>query len=169
MVSMVQSGLAGSAESLPSGALWVRDPTSTTVFFPFSAAAGRRFIGSQPFAFDGHGALLSPLGLRVTPTDFADLPPGPGVFATLSTRQLTGTSVVILNGGAGPRPVEWAAAAAGTSADPLFTSTTGLQSYFASCAPVLLPTKTFSVAATGTVTSAAGPSELFCEMDPRRR
>lgn len=168
-VSVVQSGLAGTAESLPSGALWVRDTTSTTVFFPFGAATGRRFIGSHSFSFDGHGALLSPAGLRVTTTDVQELPAGPGVFAAGSTRRLDGTSVIILNGGAAPRPAPYAAAAAGTVVDPLFTSTTGLQSYFAPCAPVQLPTRTISVASSGAVTTTAGPSELYCEVDPRRR
>lgn len=166
-VSVVQAGIPGQAEALTAGALWVRDTSSTTVFFPFATATGRVFTGNHGFFFDDRHALLSAKGLLITATSSRSLPPGPGVFSFDSTRRinpasrsistLSGNTEVSVKSYASPNLTPTPAV------DARFTDAGGRQSYFAPCALFSVGAKSFSITPSGgAVTFLDAGTEVYC-------
>ena len=169
-VTVVQASITGSAEALPSGALWVRALSATTVFFPFGVSAGRAFSGNHGFVYDDRRQLLAvATGLLVTPDAATTLPTGPGVFTADATRRITPStsSVATLSGNAEVSVKRYASPNLSVQpvVDARFSSPAndGRQSYFAPCAVYFVPVMNPSIAASGgAVTWASAGFDVYC-------
>lgn len=168
-VSVVQASIAGVADARPSGALWVRDASATTVFFPFGQSPGRVFSGAHSFVFDDRRQLLAvATGLLLTHDTATTLPPGPGVFTAGATRRISAAtaSISTLSGNSEVSVKRYASPNLSPPpvVDARFTNpaTDGRQSYGAPCAVYSVPVAIPSVTSGGAVSWTADGSEVYC-------